>query len=163
MRVRWGNVGRAAAVVGVLALAVAWPRLEGGAPRLPSDAAIPLAGAGGKVPAGRSGPARRKAAGQNVARSRSRVGAARRRAAMKKAARRRAERRKAARRRASVRRAARRRAARRRKAAERTKKVEREAVKAPVPPSTPAVPAPRPAAPRFRPADPATTEFSFER
>src|SRR3954451_12667754 len=43
MRVRWGNVGRAAAVVGVLALAVAWPRMEGGAPRLPSDVARPVA------------------------------------------------------------------------------------------------------------------------
>ena len=50
MRVRWGNVGRAAAVVGVLALAVAWPRLEGGAPRLPSDVAGPVA-----VPAPRGG------------------------------------------------------------------------------------------------------------
>jgi hypothetical protein len=61
-----------------------------------------------------------------------------------------------------VRRAAQRRA-KRRNAAERTKKVEREAMKAPVPLRAPAVPAPRPATPRFRPADPATTEFSFER
>src|SRR3954469_7963780 len=43
MRVRWGNLGRALVVVGVLMLAVAWPRLEGGVPRLPSDDGVPLA------------------------------------------------------------------------------------------------------------------------
>ena len=43
MRVRWGNVGRAAVVAGVLALAVAWPRLAPEPPRLPSDEGIPLA------------------------------------------------------------------------------------------------------------------------
>src|SRR3954469_11261327 len=42
MRVRWGNLGRALVVVGVLMLAVAWPRLEGGVPRLPSDDGAPL-------------------------------------------------------------------------------------------------------------------------
>ena len=52
MRVRWGNVGRAAAVVGLLALAVAWPRLEGGAPRVPSDVAVPVL-----VPAAKTPPA----------------------------------------------------------------------------------------------------------
>ncbi len=42
-RVRWGNVGRAAAVLAVLALAVAWPRLAPPAPQLPADEARPLA------------------------------------------------------------------------------------------------------------------------
>ena len=40
MRVRWGNVGRAAAVVGVLALAVAWPRLGGGVPPVPNPGEV---------------------------------------------------------------------------------------------------------------------------
>jgi hypothetical protein len=43
MRVRWANVGRAAVVLGLLAAAVAWPRLAPPAPRLPSDEATPLA------------------------------------------------------------------------------------------------------------------------
>jgi hypothetical protein len=48
VRVRWGNVGRVAAVVGIAALVVAWPRLGGEPPRLPPDAPVAL---------GRSAPA----------------------------------------------------------------------------------------------------------
>ena len=44
-RVRWGNVGRAAAAVGLVALVVAWPRLGGAAPALPADDAVPVASA----------------------------------------------------------------------------------------------------------------------
>ena len=42
-RVRWGNGGRAAIVVGLLGLAIAWPRLAPPPPRLPSDAGVPVA------------------------------------------------------------------------------------------------------------------------
>ena len=40
---RWGNSGRAAIVVGLLGLAIAWPRLAPPPPRLPSDAGVPVA------------------------------------------------------------------------------------------------------------------------
>ena len=55
MRVRWGNVGRAAVVLALVGVAVVWPRLEGGAPRLPSDAAVPVGGASGEDAAGGNG------------------------------------------------------------------------------------------------------------
>jgi len=42
-RVRWGNVGRACALVAAIALVVAWPRLDGGAPVLPGGEAVPVA------------------------------------------------------------------------------------------------------------------------
>ncbi|MGI8779332.1 MAG: hypothetical protein ACR2L8_04005, partial [Solirubrobacteraceae bacterium] len=42
-RVRWGNVGRAAGVAGLVALVVAWPRLGSPEPELPGDAATPVA------------------------------------------------------------------------------------------------------------------------
>ncbi len=57
---RWGNVGRAAVVLALLGVAVVWPRLEGGVPRVPSDVAVPLA-----VPAPPAGTARvRKGSGE---------------------------------------------------------------------------------------------------
>src|SRR3954463_12729669 len=41
-RIRWGNVAKAAAVVGLVAVVVAWPRLSSDAPALPDeDAAAP--------------------------------------------------------------------------------------------------------------------------
>ena len=46
-RVRWGNVGRAAGVVALVALVVAWPRLGAPAVKLPRDAALPVAGESG--------------------------------------------------------------------------------------------------------------------
>jgi hypothetical protein len=42
-RVPWRRAGRAALVLGLLALVIAWPRLGPSAPRLPSDAGIPVA------------------------------------------------------------------------------------------------------------------------
>src|SRR5690349_2489467 len=42
-RVRWGNVARAAAVAGVVALVVAWPRLAPDGPRVPGGRAVPVA------------------------------------------------------------------------------------------------------------------------
>jgi len=69
VRVRWDNVGRAAAVAGVAALVVAWPRLGSAPPRLPSDAAVPLVGA---VPVEKVGATR----GQRRERTRSRREAA---------------------------------------------------------------------------------------
>ena len=42
-RVRWGNVGRAVAAVAVVALVVAWPRLDGGPLEVPGGAAVPVA------------------------------------------------------------------------------------------------------------------------
>jgi hypothetical protein len=44
-RVRWGNVGRAALAVPVVALVVAWPRLDQDPPALPDDRPVPVAGA----------------------------------------------------------------------------------------------------------------------
>src|SRR3954468_16099038 len=80
MRVRWGNVGRAVVVVGVLALAVLWPRLQPPAPRLPSDVgrsfALPAAPAGTARVRKRSGAVR-----TGTARVRKGSGAGRRRTA----------------------------------------------------------------------------------
>jgi len=41
-RLRWDNIARAAAVVAVIALVVAWPHLKGAPPRLPPAAAQPV-------------------------------------------------------------------------------------------------------------------------
>ncbi|HYF28035.1 MAG TPA: hypothetical protein VD931_19990, partial [Baekduia sp.] len=41
-RVRWANVARAAALLGVVALVVLWPRLRAEAPRLPAAQARPV-------------------------------------------------------------------------------------------------------------------------
>ena len=56
-RVRWGNVGRAVAAVAVLALVVAWPRLDGGPLEVPGGAAVPVA----PTPAGAAGAGREAA------------------------------------------------------------------------------------------------------
>src|SRR5688572_10617839 len=42
-RVRWGNVGRLAAGIAVLALGVMWPRIAGRAPAVPDGTAVPVA------------------------------------------------------------------------------------------------------------------------
>src|SRR3954447_22466228 len=42
IRVKWGNVARAAVAIAVLALVVAWPRLGGDPPALPDDRAVPF-------------------------------------------------------------------------------------------------------------------------
>jgi len=146
MRVRWGNVGRAAVVVGVLALAVAWPRLAPEPPALPSDEGIPLASptAAGEV----ARPPTRKA------------GRPKRRARKKPAKKRRAEKRRVEKRRVEKSRVEKRRLERR-SAAPRSPQ---PAPKVPVPAApAPTAPArPRPTTPTFTPQDPATTEFSFE-
>ena len=41
-RVRWGNVARAVAVVGVVALVVVWPVLAPEAPRVPGAVPVPV-------------------------------------------------------------------------------------------------------------------------
>jgi hypothetical protein len=41
-RLRWDNIARAAAVLAVIALVVAWPRLKAEPPALPSAAATPV-------------------------------------------------------------------------------------------------------------------------
>src|SRR3954468_18902995 len=41
-RLRWDNIARAAAVLAVVALVVAWPHLRGAPPALPSAAATPV-------------------------------------------------------------------------------------------------------------------------
>jgi hypothetical protein len=41
-RLRWGNIARAAGVLGVAAAVVAWPRLAPEAPRVPGPRAVPL-------------------------------------------------------------------------------------------------------------------------
>jgi hypothetical protein len=41
-RVRWGNVGRALAVVAAIGVLVAWPKLASDAPRVPTAAPSPL-------------------------------------------------------------------------------------------------------------------------
>src|SRR3954469_13524663 len=41
-RVRWGNVGRAAAAVLALGVVIAWPRLASDAPRVPAAGLVPL-------------------------------------------------------------------------------------------------------------------------
>jgi translation initiation factor IF-2 len=45
VRVKWGNVARAAVALAALALVVAWPRLGGAPPALPDDRAVPFAAA----------------------------------------------------------------------------------------------------------------------
>ena len=45
VRVKWGNVARAAVALAALALVVAWPRLGGEPPALPDDRAVPFAAA----------------------------------------------------------------------------------------------------------------------
>jgi len=49
-RVRWGNVGRAVAAVAVVALVVAWPRLDGGRLEVPGGAAVPVAPTPARAP-----------------------------------------------------------------------------------------------------------------
>src|SRR3954467_1990105 len=44
--VRWGAAGRAAVVVSLLGLAVAWPRLSPSGPPLPGARAVPVVAAG---------------------------------------------------------------------------------------------------------------------
>ena len=192
-RVRWGSAGRAAVVLGLLALAIAWPRLAPPPPRLPSDAGIPVAPP--EARAAREGEG--SAGGRTLRPERGRSGATtpekdrsgrveRRRAAERRRRveqRRRVERRRRAerlwggaeRRRAARRRKAEWRRAERRRGAERWQRAERGRAEArrraqpqrPATPSQPQTPAPRRPAPAttpdFRPADPATTEFSFER
>src|SRR3954463_8092380 len=41
-RLRWDNIARAAAVLAVVALVVAWPHLRGAPPALPSATATPV-------------------------------------------------------------------------------------------------------------------------
>jgi hypothetical protein len=52
-RVRWDNVGRAAAAVAVGVAVVAWPRLGPTPPRVPSGAAVPIVAGPGSPPARR--------------------------------------------------------------------------------------------------------------
>src|SRR5215207_5785758 len=95
MRVRWGNVGRAAVVLAILAAAVAWPRLAPAPPRLPGDEGIPLAS-----PRPPKGPGARPAGRRAERRRAERRRAERRRAAQKRhAAKRQAEKRRAEKRR----------------------------------------------------------------
>ena len=146
MRIRWGNVGRAAVVVGVLALAVAWPRLAPETPRLPPDEGIPLASP--------SPDAGRPAAGE--ANLQPRPPATRPRRAKAKAPRTKTRKRPA-------------RAVTRRERP--VTGVKRRAPPAQRPLQGPAAGTPRPSAPKivrrapaptFSPQDPATQEFSFE-
>ena len=58
-RVRWGNVGRLAAGIAVLALVVMWPRLAGQAPAVPGGMVMPVVARG----PGGGGVLRRAAAG----------------------------------------------------------------------------------------------------
>src|SRR4051812_36451053 len=66
-RIRWGNVGRLAAVLAVVALVVAWPRIATPPPRIAGDAPVALGGA--KRPAG----PRARAGGQQAGRQRPRA------------------------------------------------------------------------------------------
>ena len=59
-RIRWDNVARLAALVALVLLVVAWPRLSGRAPRLPPATAIPVAAAP-RSPSGGLGRGRRTA------------------------------------------------------------------------------------------------------
>jgi hypothetical protein len=151
MRVRWGNVGRAAVVVGVLGLAVAWPRLAPEPPALPSDEGVPVASPTAAGEAAR--PPTRKA------------GRPKRRARKKPAKKRRVEKRRVERRRVERRRVERRQVEKRQ--VEKRSVAPRSPQPAPQVP-VPAAPAPtararpRPTTPTFTPQDPATTEFSFE-
>src|SRR4051794_30007525 len=45
-RIRWPNVARLAAALGVVALVAAWPRLAPRPPDVPAGTAVPLAGGG---------------------------------------------------------------------------------------------------------------------
>jgi hypothetical protein len=51
-RVRWGNVGRAAALLAIAALVVAWPHLRAPVPELPAGNVAPAA----RVPAAPAAP-----------------------------------------------------------------------------------------------------------
>jgi hypothetical protein len=57
-RLRWDNIARAAAVVAVIALVVAWPRLKGAPPSLPPAAAKPVSIEDPALPAVPEQPAR---------------------------------------------------------------------------------------------------------
>jgi len=50
-RVRWGNVGRLAGGLALVALVVAWPRVAGEAPRVPDGVARGVEGAAGPAEA----------------------------------------------------------------------------------------------------------------
>jgi hypothetical protein len=56
-RLRWDNIARAAAVVAVIALVVAWPRLKGAPPSLPPAAAKPVSIEDPALPAAPEQPA----------------------------------------------------------------------------------------------------------
>jgi hypothetical protein len=53
-RVRWGNVGRASGLAGLVALVVAWPRLGSTPPELPADEAVPVVAAATAAPVPRA-------------------------------------------------------------------------------------------------------------
>jgi hypothetical protein len=57
-RVRWSNVGRVAAAVGLVGLVVAWPQLGSAPPVLPGGAVVPVLGApaGGEAAGGARRP-----------------------------------------------------------------------------------------------------------
>jgi hypothetical protein len=141
-RIRWGNVARAAAALGVLALVIAWPRLAPPAPRVPADAAIPL-GAGGDDAA--PGP---EAAPPAPRRDAAPPARAKRRPA-----------RRTRRREPRARRPVRQPAPRGRTGRE--GRVTQRAAAAPTPAPTPAPPAP-PSGPTPADPDPATAEFGIE-
>jgi hypothetical protein len=56
-RLRWDNIARAAAVVAVIALVVAWPHLKGAPPSLPPAAAKPVSIEDPALPAAPEPPA----------------------------------------------------------------------------------------------------------
>jgi pyruvate dehydrogenase E2 component (dihydrolipoyllysine-residue acetyltransferase) len=56
-RLRWDNIARAAAVVAVIALVVAWPHLKGAPPSLPPAAAQPVSIEDPALPAAPEEPA----------------------------------------------------------------------------------------------------------
>jgi DNA polymerase-3 subunit gamma/tau len=56
-RLRWDNIARAAAVVAVIALVVAWPHLKGAPPSLPPAAAKPVSIEDPALPAAPEQPA----------------------------------------------------------------------------------------------------------
>src|SRR4051794_26268090 len=57
-RIRWGNVGRLAAVLGVAALVVAWPRLAPAPPGVPADEPVAVEPAPTARPDGVTAPRR---------------------------------------------------------------------------------------------------------